>query len=86
MTVTVRDKSGFIEYDNLFESRAENGDPELTQSRGRVREIALGYFGREETANRLAKQFREYLNSLPAAPAPVTPPAAPVRDQAQSGA
>jgi len=73
VTVKVRENAEFVEYDNLFESRGENREPELTRSRGRVREVVLGYFWQEEQAKTLAERFRAYLDSFPA-PAALTPP------------
>jgi hypothetical protein len=54
----------FISYDNLVESRKENGTPELTRSRGRVRQVALGYFSDRAQAGKLMEQFGDFLRAL----------------------
>jgi hypothetical protein len=89
VTVAVREDPGFIPYDNLFESHQEDGAPDLTRSRGRVREIALGYFLREDLATGLATRFREFLASLPPNASPEAAPPAQrpaVKRPAQSDA
>ncbi len=89
VTVAVLESPGFVPYDNFFESRKGDGTPELTRSRGRVREIALGYFPREDVASRVAVQFREYLRALPRVPHPEATPKNPepgVKDSTQSDA
>lgn len=61
---TTRGEDDFMPYTNLFQRRLEDGAVDLTSSRGRVREVVIGYFTTEESAHRLAGLFRDMLEDL----------------------
>ena len=60
----INDAAEFVPYTNVFERKLEDGSVDVTSSRGRVREVVLGYFADETTAARLADEFRGMLESL----------------------
>ena len=53
--------SGRLEVHYLL---VDDGSVDVTSSRGRVRELVLGYFSDETTAARLADEFRNMLERL----------------------
>ena len=60
----LRSDEEFVPYTNIFERRLEDGSVDVTSSRGRVREIVLGYFTEEVLASRLAENFRDMVERL----------------------
>ena len=60
----ITEGADFVPYTNVFERRAADGSVEVTSSRGRVREIVLGYFAEEVMAERLADHFRDMVENL----------------------
>ncbi len=61
---TTRGGDEFVPYTNLFQRRLEDGTIDSTSSRGRVREVVIGYFATEESARRLAELFQGMLEDL----------------------
>jgi hypothetical protein len=59
----IDDDAGFVPYTNVVEQRLADGSVDVTSSRGRVREIVLGYFSDESTAARLADGFTRLLET-----------------------
>jgi hypothetical protein len=60
----IAEEADYVSYTNVLERRIEDGSVEVTSSRGRVREIVLGYFTDETIAARLAENFRDMLTNL----------------------
>ncbi len=64
VSIGIVDGADFVSYDNLVESRKDGGALDLTRSRGRVRQVALGYFSDRARASELGERFRAYLRTL----------------------
>jgi len=64
VTSVISGDAEYVPYTNIFERRMEDGSVDVTSSRGRVREVVIGYFGTKLAAERLADSFRELLTSL----------------------
>ncbi len=60
----VAEDADYVPYTNVFERRLEDGSVDVTSSRGRVRELVLGYFANETTAARFAENFHDMLGDL----------------------
>lgn len=69
----LRDQTEFVPYTNLFERRLDDGTVDVSSSRGRVREIVLGYFATEDAAVTLAERFRNLIER-PESPEPKNDP------------
>lgn len=63
VTIRAHESVEFIPYSNLVEQRLKDGTVDLTGSRGRVRQIALGYFTDEETAAMCVESARKLIES-----------------------
>ena len=59
--VKISAKTGFIPYSNLVEERLPDGSVDITNSRGKARTLAIGYFGSRHDADRLAQRLRSLL-------------------------
>lgn len=64
VNAVIEDNAKFVPYTNVFERKLEDGTVDVTTSRGRVRELVLGYFADETTAARIADEFRSMLERL----------------------
>lgn len=63
----VRANPGFFPYSNIIQHYGETKTPQVFTSKGKIREIALGYVATEDLANELAEKFRASLKAAPAA-------------------
>lgn len=71
----VRENPGFFPYSNIIQHYGETKTPQVFTSKGKIREIALGYVATEELANELAEKFRASLKAATTtAPADATRP------------
>jgi hypothetical protein len=61
---SIRSGADFVPYTNIFEEKLDGDRVDVTSSKGRVREIIVGYFGTERAATQLADGFRDLLESL----------------------
>lgn len=59
----VRADLGFFPYSNIIQHYGETKTPQVFTSKGKIREIALGYVATEELANELAERFRTSLKA-----------------------
>lgn len=77
VTVRAKESIEFIPYSNLVEQRQKDGTVDVTGSRGRVRQIALGYFTDEETAAMCVENARALIESAVTESPLRLPPARP---------
>jgi hypothetical protein len=64
VSAVVEESAELVPYTNVFERKLDDGTVDVTSSRGRVRELVLGYFADETAAARLADEFRGMLEEL----------------------
>ena len=61
VTVRTTAEKGYLDYTNVVEERRPNGTVDVTSSRGKARNLALGYFESEEYARRLVESVGQLM-------------------------
>lgn len=63
VSFTVRPDPGFFGYTNIIEHYGETNTPQVFTSKGKIRQIILGYVTTEELAKELAEKFSASLKA-----------------------